>query len=537
MDIEDFLNSTIEWHFFTKEKLSSEALTTGLLNHGLFPEKVPPCFTSQGLAEAAMELLADHIADEDEKSIKSTIEKYSSDYIRYEALRDTNVPRHLGIPHPASYAIQVFGLARHWQIISTHCNKPNPQFSQIHVQHTGVGRVFEMNYKGSERYKKEETELGWMAGSKYVVKADIATCFPSIYTHSIPWALHGKAEAKKSSSITKLSGNLLDKVTQNIRDKQTNGLLIGPHSSNVISEIILTSVDIDLQEKGYEKVFRHIDDYTFYAKTHDEAERFVKDLGMCLRAYELSLNDKKTQILELPRPSTENWIQRLSTFAFPKDEELRISTIRSYLDLALECSKKIGKSTPLNYAIKSISGTSDDRKLNSRAKRMYTQEAINLALAFPYLAPLLDKFVFQKYPHPEQSDAISKFCTALIELGLQKLYPDAIAHAIYYSIRYKAKIDLSDQKLIDIILLDDCLTSVLLLEYGKYINSQFLQKELMKHADLLKSGDKRDIQRNWLFVYQLWTDNDLNGNGQSFLVALRNKGIKFIEIPELPPQH
>ena len=393
-----------------------------------------------------------------------------------------------------------------------------------------------MNYKGKGRFKKEEIELSWMAGAKYVVKADIATCFPSMYTHSIPWALHGKVEAKMSSSISKLSGNLLDKVTQNIRDKQTNGLLIGPHSSNVISEIILTSVDLDLQKKGYEKILRHIDDYTFYAKTHDEAERFVKDLGMCLRAYELSLNDKKTQILELPRPSTENWIQRLNTFAFPNDDELRISTIRSYLDLALECSQKIGKSTPLNYAIKSLSGTNGDRKLNTRAKRMYTQEAINLALAYPYLAPLLDKSVFQKYPHSEQSETISKFCTSLIVLGLQKLYPDAIAHAIYYSIKFKAKIGLPDQKLIDILTLDDCLTNVLLLEYGKHINSEFLQKELIKHADSLKSGDARDIQRNWLLVYQLWSDNDLNGNGQSFLVALRNKGVKFVEMPEIPPQ-
>jgi hypothetical protein len=528
----NFLNKIFGFEGFTKENLSTEDLIIGLLDHGLFSNKVPPCFTSHGLAEAAKELLQDYINEENETPIKKHIEKHSNDYIRYEALRDTNIPRHLGIPHPASYAIQVFSIARHWDLITTHCNRPNPQFSQIHVQHTGDGRIFEMNYKGSDRYKKEETELEWMTGAKYVVKADIATCFPSIYTHSIPWALHSKGEAKKSTNLIDLPGNLLDKVTQNIKDKQTNGLLIGPHSSNVISEIILTRIDLNLQDRDYKNIFRHIDDYTFYAKTYDEAELFIKDLGMFLREYEMSLNEKKTQILQLPRPSTENWIQRLNTFNFPKDEELRISTIRSYLDLALEYSQNLGKSTPLNYAIKSLSGGKEDRLLNNRAKKMYSQEAINLALAYPYLAPLLDKFVFQKYPYSGQSIAISKFCTELIKLGLKKLYPDSIAHAIYYSIRYNARIELDDNQLIDIIKLNDCLSIVLLFEYANYIDSDYLRNKVNDYAQSLKPLDKRDIGRNWLLIYQLWTDNDLNGNGQSFLLKLRNKGVKFISFPE-----
>lgn len=100
--------------------------------------------------------------------------------------------------------------------------------------------------------------------------------FPSIYTHSIPWALHGKAVSKKSTSITALAGNLLDKCTQHTRDKQTNGLLIGPHSSNIIAEIILTKIDVELQAKGYKKIARHIDDYAFYAEDFAEAARLSK---------------------------------------------------------------------------------------------------------------------------------------------------------------------------------------------------------------------------------------------------------------------
>jgi hypothetical protein len=56
--IADRLNIEIVWFYFTKEKLSSEAVLVGLLDHGLFGEKVPPCFVSEGLAAVATEVMA-----------------------------------------------------------------------------------------------------------------------------------------------------------------------------------------------------------------------------------------------------------------------------------------------------------------------------------------------------------------------------------------------------------------------------------------------------------------------------------------------
>ena len=348
--MEDILDMVLDFNWFdsTKENLSAADVLTGLLDHGLFAEKIPPCFKTLGLATIVSETMVDLLEEKDDKKLKGKIDKCNHDYVRYEALRDINIPRHLGIPHPEAYAIQALAISKHWQEVVTHCNQPKPTISRIYVRHVGNGCIFEMNYKGVERFQLEENEIQWMAGAKFVVEADIAACFPSIYTHCIPWALHNKDEAKKTSSLTKLAGNLLDKCTQNTRDRQTNGLLIGPHASNIISEIILTRIDGVLQNKGYKKVVRHVDDYRFFADTLDEAELFIKDLGLSLRAYEMSLNEKKTRILELPRPSDENWRLVLNRFLFPKDEELRFSVIRSFLDLALECAQSAGKSTPLN---------------------------------------------------------------------------------------------------------------------------------------------------------------------------------------------
>ncbi len=52
-----------------------------------------------------------------------------------------------------------------------------------------------------------------------------------------------KAKNPKYRHDLPLAGNLLDKATHSVRDAQTNGLLIGPHTSNIISELILTSVN------------------------------------------------------------------------------------------------------------------------------------------------------------------------------------------------------------------------------------------------------------------------------------------------------
>ncbi len=339
-------------------------------------------------------------------------------------------------------------------------------------------------------------------------------------------------------------GNLLDKCTQNTRDRQTNGLLIGPHASNIISEIILTQIDADLQAKGHHKVKRHVDDYRFYADTYEQAEKFIKDLGLALRAYEMSLNGKKTKIVPLPSPSEADWILVLNRHPLPKEQALTFSDIRSYLDRALTCAQAIGKSTPLKYAIKVLAtsrskGDPDDsnqaspRELNQRAKRMYAQEAMNLALAYPYLAPLLDEYVFTPYWLPALKDKVTEFTTALVLLGLRKLYPDAIAHAIFLALKYDLVLGLKDDQLKEVVSLDDCIANVLLLEYAKLRGRKKVEQAVKKRANELKNADKRDRDKHWLLIYQVWTQSDLTGNAQGFLAELKGSGFSFFLPPKL----
>jgi hypothetical protein len=506
----------------TGSGLDPDAAFVGLVDFGLFAEKIPPCFTSEGIASklpAAMEKVA---YETDSDKLGKLIAKQTRGYVRYQTLRDTNIPRQLGIPHPQSYFAQCNAIWRCWESIKKHCAKPAQPISRIFVRDTGTDRVFVMNYKGQERFEVEEQEINFATGACCVVHADISTCFPSIYTHSIPWAMHSRKKAKTSRGDLSLEGNMLDKATQAVRDGQTNGLLIGPHASNIIAELVLTSVDAALLKKGHTRVTRHIDDYRYYARTYEQAENFIRDLGMALREYELTLNEKKTKILPLPRPQVENWVRELNDFQFPRGQ-IRYSVVRSLLDLALDLAQRGGTSATLNYAIQMVPS-----RLNDRAKRLFVAEAVNLALSYPYLAPLLGKHVFTKHHYDGIETAITTFATELLQIGIRRIYPDAIAHALYYAIKHDLILPVSETSLKRAVMIDDCICDVLLLQYAKRWKLKTLADAVKKRANHLKGLEPRDQDAFWLLIYQVWTAKELRTNGQDLLGDLKDSKFLFM---------
>ena len=503
--------------------LTKDDAFEGLVDYGLFGEKLPPCFTTAGLSDHVPTELLKITTEDDKSKLKKLLENRAHDFIRYESLRHVSTPRNMGVPHPESHITQCLGLKRHWVKIKMHCAKPKTPVSRNFVRKTSTERVFRMNYEGKERFENEEADIRGMTGAHYVVCADISNCFPSIYTHSIPWALHGRGKSKTDRSVL-LEGNLLDRVTQCTRDGQTNGILIGPHSSNVISEIILTRIDYEMIQKGYNRFHRYIDDYTFYARTHKEAERFIHDLGMQLRVYELVLNENKTKILPMPLPVKEDWHRELNSFRLPaKGATIRFGRVRSFLDLALKLAHGAESYAVLNYAIKMVPPNLDDR-----TKRLFVQETINLALLYPYLAPILDEHVFDKHCYDGIETVILDFTEQLLTMGIQRIYSDAIAHALYYSLKHNLQLSTPEETLREVIKIDDCISDVLLLEYAKRYRINSIRDAIRRRVDKLKDVETREQDRYWLLIYQVWREKTLRDQNQSFLAELRRKHFSFI---------
>ncbi len=81
----------------TGRGLSADEAFVGLVDYGLFGEKLPPCFTSEGLSKLIPENLLELITENNENRLKNLL-KTRHDFIRYEALRDVNIPRQMGFP-------------------------------------------------------------------------------------------------------------------------------------------------------------------------------------------------------------------------------------------------------------------------------------------------------------------------------------------------------------------------------------------------------------------------------------------------------
>lgn len=151
----------------------------------------------------------------------------------------------------------------------------------------------------------------------HIVKADIKRFYPSIYTHSIAWAIHGKSFIRKPRNMHSFShvGNRLDKLFQNASDGCTNGIPIGPVVSDLIGELIASAVDRlftkEVKAKGIDcEATRFKDDYRILVKSEVDAKKIVKILQASLKNYNLELSDEKTQIHSLPGGLFRGWVSR-----------------------------------------------------------------------------------------------------------------------------------------------------------------------------------------------------------------------------------
>jgi len=173
----------------------------------------------------------------------------------------------------------------------------------------------------------------------YIVRADIKSFYPSIYTHSIAWALHSKSYVRKGTNRfdASLLGNRLDKLFQYANDQRTNGIPIGPVVSDIVAEIIAAAVDRRLTEKvstaGIKcEMVRFKDDYRILVKTEHDGAQVIRCLQSALQDFDLELAEAKTAIHQIPEGLFRSWVSDYH-LAYPR--RLRRLTWREFRELYL----------------------------------------------------------------------------------------------------------------------------------------------------------------------------------------------------------
>lgn len=204
--------------------------------------------------------------------------------------------------------------------------------------HIGTLRSGRMIYEWIEMAENDLVAISYKF--KYLVTTDIKNFYPSIYTHSIPWAIHGKRQIRKPGNRTNYEffGNRLDKLFQNANDGCTNGVPIGPAVSDLVAEIVLAAVDRLLSKQIGDDVVavRFKDDYRILARSEESGRSVIKALQSALKEYHLELNDAKSEFYSLPDGLFRRWVsqyhsanpQPKKNYSFKRFKEVYLSVVR-----------------------------------------------------------------------------------------------------------------------------------------------------------------------------------------------------------------
>jgi hypothetical protein len=265
--------------------------------------------------------------------------------------------RRLAIPNPRHQAILCLEVAANWPYLRKICEESPisltaPRLSSSRAIEGSHGR----QGIASERAMRS-------IGARYLLQTDFARFYPSIYTHSVPWAIHGKNEARADKKF-ELCGNRLDLWVRETQDKQTSGIPIGPDTSFLMAEVIASRIDAELQRQVSRPLrgTRYIDDYHLCFGTLAEAETALSGLHRVAAGYELEVNDAQTEIIELPEPLEPSWKTELR--AIRVDDDNDPTPIKALFDTGFELAKQYPHDSVLTYVAKKIQGLSSLKDKN-----------------------------------------------------------------------------------------------------------------------------------------------------------------------------
>jgi hypothetical protein len=316
------ISSPFDAHRKATKKLAKSLKWTDvyhwLVEHGYFPESyvLPPCF--KVTRRLARPQLFSKVKGKKKLSPALTPRMCCDIHFPKTDLTD----RTFGIIHPELHNDIAYHIGRNWRAI-VDCLIPNNSAVTCYsfpvpIDSAHPGRV------GHVRSGRMIYEFIWMteedltsAAYRYthILRADIRNFYPSIYTHSISWAIHGKKLIRKANNRYDLTflGNRLDRLFQYANDQKTNGIPIGPVVSDIVAEVIAAGVDRELtkairNEPIECEMTRFKDDYRILVKSDADGRRVVKLLQAALKHYDLELADDKTVLHELPGGLFRPWV-------------------------------------------------------------------------------------------------------------------------------------------------------------------------------------------------------------------------------------
>ena len=458
-----------------------------LLCYGLFSEKLGAIFSSKIFGEWIISNFSSLSIPKDKRY----------PLLPYKITRNNNSPRYLSIPHPLGFVKNCQEIQKSWekieeQIVSVrdYDKKSMVKLKEGNANH----RLFSMDSYDQNR-NKEEIQVRKQFGKKYLVHADIANCYPSVYTHAIGWALVGKKTAKKNQTNKKVWYNRLDATYRNMQDGETKGLPIGPDSSAIAAELILAQIDKKLYKYDY---LRFIDDYKCFCTSKEEADNFIRDLGREAEEFRLFLNTKKTKILPLPQALNEDWVRKLKQFIDWKEiSRFNKDKIIGFFDLSNELFQKNPSESPIRYAAKVLIGK---KYVDFSSYNLILGYFLNLCFLFPYVLDICDGLMeigIRRFPGWEKQikervqESLEKILIEHVKYNRSDVLTWGLFLAIKYDLTFASFSKLSKK----ILKTKDCIPALMC-----YLYQKSKKGNIQDFLDILGKVDEGEW---WLFNYEV----------------------------------
>lgn len=362
--------------------LSEKKIANWLLKEGFFPEQyvLPPCF----------------------KVVKFTYKKnpYFTNFkkIPISEICEIAFPksqlteRAFGIMNHKIYHDLVWHIMDNWddvkKILFNSKNKIYSYSFPIPLNKESVGLLGNLR-SGRMIYEFIEMSEGDIVseGHKYnlIVKSDIKNFYPSIYTHSIAWAINGKVDARNDRFKHKLLGNKLDKLFQNANDGCTNGIAIGPAIPDLVTEIMLAVIDTEISKQLKKENIDFIgvrfkDDYRFLCQNDSDAHEILSILQRNLKGFNLSISEEKSNVSKLPEGLFREWTSEYHTYSLRHRYPIKFKVFENTFRKVLLIDKNYPNTGVIDKFLSELVSKKYNLKLKLSSKEIYKVFSLLLML-------------------------------------------------------------------------------------------------------------------------------------------------------------
>ena len=483
-----------------------------LVSNEFFPKELPPCFSTNQIRDKISDEKMNELGKADFDKIKK------STPILFSGYKSESSRRRFAVPNIIGYIKLAKLISDNSEKIFSILEKSNKASLTAPIQKSP--NLDEPYHKAVKSFRESEMEIEKLYyGNRYELYLDISSFFDSIYTHSIAWAVEGKSKARADKENV-LLGNQLDILVRAINRNQTNGILIGNALSRIISEIILCSVDEQIQKDLPEIEYRrYVDDYHFFTKDVVKIQNTLSVVRKHLGLFELNINENKIQTNESPFIYGKPWIESVR-------EYIHLDPLVFLNHLIIEY-KKYKDVTIFRYGLQII-------LLNKYTKENWIimeSKILNLLVSFPSLADIIIKILLQnkEYIHTRTLKAIIyNIIDRAVVLSLDQ---ELIWMTWYIKV---LKVDIKEEYVLKILNTYNTLATIIILDYIKEQKTKMFKGDKVKkwRRDAVEKMNlyKDEIMESeyWLLAYEGTRNKWFNIDDSQFKKVNCNNDFKFL---------